>query len=61
VGVEWHRRRTLRGTIVHAVLTHDGELSAEDLERCLQEIAEGERLLKKAAHPERARRHAKAS
>ncbi|HEY3318357.1 MAG TPA: hypothetical protein VGK50_08050 [Coriobacteriia bacterium] len=44
VGIEWRRRRTAHGTVVHASLRHEGELSAEDLERCLAEIAEGERL-----------------
>ena len=56
VGVEWRRRRTSRGTIISAILTHDGELTAEELGRCLTEIAEGERILGcTAASPPRRR------
>lgn len=45
VGIEWRRRRTTRGTVVHAVITHDGELSAADMAACLGEICEGEGIL----------------
>jgi hypothetical protein len=45
VGIEWRRRRTARGTVVHAVLSHEGELSADDLDRCLSEIGDGERII----------------
>ena len=50
IGIEWRRRRTAGGTVVRAVLRHNGELSAEDLERCLMEIADGERILAASGH-----------
>ncbi len=59
VGIEWRRKRTETGTVLQAVIRHDGELSAEDLERCLAEIGEGERLLStEPPHPSRRRAHA---
>lgn len=45
VGIEWRRRRTAGGTVIRAVLSHKGELSPDDLAACLEEIAEGERIL----------------
>lgn len=59
VGVEWRRRRTSRGTIINAVLTHDGELTAEDLGRALAEIAEGEQVLGCAERTPKRRRAAR--
>lgn len=56
IGIEWRRRRTREGTIVRAVLRHDGELTADDLERCLAEIAEGERILSQSGHGRHHRR-----
>jgi hypothetical protein len=45
VGIEWRKRRTNGGTVVHAVLRHEGELSPDDLDRCLAEIGDGERMI----------------
>ena len=56
IGIEWRRRRTSDGTVVRAVLRHRGELTSEDLGRCLAEIAEGERLLSLSGHGRHQRR-----
>lgn len=53
VGIEWRTKRVSDGTIVQVFLRHDGDLTAEDLGRCLMGVGEGERML---AAAERMRR-----
>lgn len=60
VGIEWRRKRVAGGTVVCAVLRHDGDLSPEDLDRCLGEITSGELLLTRA-DPASKPRHCRAA
>lgn len=53
IGIEWRSEPGPQGTAVQAFLRHDGELSADDLGRCLVRIGESERVL---AAAERMRR-----
>lgn len=56
IGIEWRRRRTSGGTVVRAVFRHKGDLTPDDLERCLAEIGEGERILASSGHVPRRRK-----
>jgi hypothetical protein len=61
VGIEWRRRNVARGTVLQACLTHEGELSPDDLDACLAEIGACERFACASVAPARHARRRKCS